>query len=240
MRRFGGFLESGSPGMVLSSDTPPGTDGLCQRRNKRGESRKRTRPFVCVSQCARLAERLRERSCCECWGPSGIESGRPGLKSIIIRRAGVWPGCGRGGVHLQTPLTLAPPAFRRLTLLGIGSSRWHWHSRLHPLRRTAHLYPGHQRHFGVHRLNCCEFASLRVCEDVPSEGRWWVESSHQRCQRRSKQRKPCTYQHLPALPGQSPTLPASRCSCPPGLLTPHRWTSPLPTPHCCPHAGRWK
>ncbi|PMD40141.1 hypothetical protein L207DRAFT_530048 [Hyaloscypha variabilis F] len=49
MRRFGGFLESGSPGMVLSSDTPPGTDGLCQRRNKRGESRKRTRPFVCFS-----------------------------------------------------------------------------------------------------------------------------------------------------------------------------------------------
>jgi hypothetical protein len=96
MRRFGGFLESGSPGMVLSSDTPAGTDGLCQRRNKRGESRKRTRPFVCVSQCARLAERLRERSGCECWGPSGIESGRPGLKSIIIRRQRCGQGCGRG------------------------------------------------------------------------------------------------------------------------------------------------
>ena len=146
----------------------------------------------------------------------------------------MWPGCGRGGVHLQTPLTLAPPAFRRLTLLGIGSSRWHWHSRLHPLRRTAHLYPGHQRHFGVHRLNCCEFASLRVCESAKMclprvAGGWRAATSDVRdAQSSASPARTSTYQHYQA----------SHRRCPPAaapvlLASSHRTAghphSPLPT-----------
>jgi hypothetical protein len=149
--------------------------------------------------------------------PSGIWSGRSGLKSIIIRRTAIWAE-RRAPAFLSLPSCLLA-CLPLSSLLGTSLA-------------TLHSTPPHslagdgtphapcpqtcgQRHFGIHRLNC-DFCDQRRAE--------------QRAEQRSRQSSPARTSR------QCRTVGPVRIRCLQllhhwtGLLPHHtRWTSPLPT-----------